>query len=143
VIVVDTTILAYAIGGDHPLKSPSQRFMDRVSLGAIAATTTAEVIQEFAHIRARRFARTEVAGAARRYAAVLDPLIVVTAAALHRGLVLFERHEQLGAFDAVLAATAIEHGADALVSADTAFAGVRGLRHAAPGTPAFERLIGA
>ena len=39
----------------------------------------------------------------------------------------FETSERLGAFDAVLAASAMAHGATALVSADAAFAGVPGI----------------
>lgn len=46
---------------------------------------------------------------------------------LRDGLRLFEREETLGAFDAVLAATALRAKADALVSADRSFHGVRGL----------------
>jgi hypothetical protein len=54
---------------------------------------------------------------------------------------LFEKHPELGAFDAVLAATAVAHEASALLSADTDFRVVRGLRHVVPGTDAFEELL--
>jgi hypothetical protein len=143
VIVVDTTVLVYAVGGEHALRESSRRFVRAIQSGRIEATTTVEVVQEFAHARARRHGRADAVQRAREAATFLSPLLVTQAAALEQGLELFERHERLDAFDAVLAATAIEHGADALVSADTAFAGIRGLRHVAPGTPAFERLIGA
>jgi uncharacterized protein len=54
---------------------------------------------------------------------------------------LFERHSRLGAFDAVLAAAALESGAEALLSADTTFSEVRALRHIVPGSRAFDRLL--
>jgi predicted nucleic acid-binding protein len=54
---------------------------------------------------------------------------------------LFERHSALGAFDAVLAAVALNHQAEALVSADGAFAAVTGLHWIDPLTPALDRLI--
>ena len=100
------------------------------------------MVQEFAHARARRRGRAGTAGSlARQAAATLHPLLATSRSALDHGLALFERHERLGAFDAVLAAVALEHGAEALVSADAGFTGIRGLRHVVPGTPAFERLV--
>ena len=140
-IVVDTTILALAVGAEHDLREAARRLVDAVASRSLEATTTPEVIQEFAHIRARRHGRVDAAGLARRYAELLSPLLVVEADHLDRGLRLFEEHPELGAFDAVLAATALAHEAQALVSADADFRVVPGLRHVAPGTPAFEELL--
>ncbi len=99
------------------------------------------MLQEFAHIRARRHGRADAARLARRYGELLSPLLVVEAGHLERGLRLFEEHRELGAFDAVLAATALAHEASALISADADFRVVRGLHHVAPGTDAFEELL--
>ena len=140
-IVVDTTVLAYAVGLPHPLKDPSERFLDAVSLGKVHASTTAEVIQEFAHIRSRRFPRAEAVRVARGFAHLLAPLLPTSEDTLEEGLAIYARKADLGSFDAVLAATAIANGARALLSADTAFASVPGLRHVVPGTPDFDRLI--
>lgn len=140
-IVLDTTILAYAVGDEHPLRRPCRAVLSAHGEGRIDATTTIEVIQEFAHIRARRRARTDAVAIARGYLGAFDAL-VVTAEDLDRGLSLFERHPELGAFDAVLAAVAIDRDAEALVSADRAFASVPGLRWIDPGTPALRRIIG-
>ncbi len=140
-IVVDTTVLAYAVGLPHPLKDPSERLLEAISLGAVHATTSVEVIQEFAHIRARRFPRSEAVGAARRFARLLSPLLSADEDALERGLSIFERTPALGCFDAVLAATAIANDARALVSADAGFSSIRGLRHVVPGTAEFDRLL--
>jgi predicted nucleic acid-binding protein len=59
---------------------------------------------------------------------------------LEAALRLFERHERLDAFAAVLAATAIEHGAEALVSADRAFGEVRRLRFVELGSRRLDAL---
>ena len=108
----------------------------------MSATTTVEVVQEFAHAYARRRPRQLAGEHARRYTTLLGPLLVVDEEALGAGLRLFERQSELDAFDAVLAAAAIRAGADALVSADRAFSRVRGLRHVAPGSRAFDELVG-
>jgi uncharacterized protein len=140
-IVVDTTVLAYAVGLPHPLKDPSERLLEAVSVGAVHATTSVEVIQQFAHVRARRFPRAEAAGTARRFARLLSPLLTPDEDALERGLSIFESTPALGSFDAILAATAIANDARALVSADGGFAAISELRHVMPGTAEFDRLL--
>ena len=142
-IVVDTTVLAYAVGGEHPLRDASRRFVAAVTRGALRATTTVEVIQELAHIFSRRRSRAEAASLARDYADMLSPLLAFDARSLDHGLALFEAHPGLGCFDAFLAATALAADVEALVSADAGFAGISGLDHVVPGTEAFDRLVPA
>jgi predicted nucleic acid-binding protein len=141
-IILDTTILAYAVGEDHPLRDPCRQLLAAHADGRVEATTTVEVIQEFAHIRARRRTRADAIHLARRYMAAFS-LLVTTPDDLDRGLGLFEQHPDLGAFDAVLAAVAMERRAQALVSADRAFASIPGLLLVDPATPALLRLLDA
>ena len=70
-------------------------------------------------------------------------LITTTTDDLARGLDLFAQHPELGAFDAVLAAVALNRQAEALISADRAFLDVPGLAWIDPGSAAMVRLIGA
>jgi predicted nucleic acid-binding protein len=141
--VLDTTVLAYAAGGQHPLREPCDRILERVATGALRATTTVEVIQEFAHVHGRRRKRALAARLARDYAQLLAPLVVVERADLERGLELWAETPALGAFDAVLAAAARGRGAEALVSADAAFAAVADLRHVDPAGPELDELLRA
>lgn len=140
-IVLDTTILVYAVGAEHRAREPSRRLLDALGAGLLVATTTIDVIQEFVHVYARRRTRARAAELARRYVTLLTPLLVPGEVELGRGLELFESHTKLGAFDAVLAASALSHEAEALVSADRAFANIPELRCIAPGSPAFESLL--
>ena len=104
--------------------SRAKPFSEAIERGAVPATTTPEVIQEFVHARTRRHGRSDAVRIGRGYAELLSPLLMAGRTALERGLTLFERISKLGAFDAVLAATALEAEADGLVSADAAFAEV-------------------
>ena len=140
-IVVDTNVLVYAVSDQHPLVEPSRRLVEAATARLLRATTTTDVIQEFAHVRTRRYGRRDAVRDARRYAALLGPLITVDENDLDDGLQIYERNAQLDSFDAVLAAAAINRDADALVSADRAFAGIRRLRHVDPATPALDELI--
>jgi predicted nucleic acid-binding protein len=143
VIVLDTSVLVYAVGAEHPLRDPTRRLVEAIAAGRLHATTTVEVIQEFVHIRARRQGRASAAKTGRSFAELLAPLLVTEPAVVEPALRIFERVESLGAFDAFLAATAIANDAQALVSADTAFATVPRLAHVLPGTAEFERMLGA
>jgi predicted nucleic acid-binding protein len=142
-IVLDTTILIYTTGVEHPLRLPCQRLVDAIAEGRIQATTTPEVIQEFAHVRARRLARSEAVRTARAFANLLAPLLLVDEAMLTLGLRIYEETAGIGSFDSVLAATAITASADALVSADRGFAAVRGLTHLDPAAPDFLEQLGS
>jgi predicted nucleic acid-binding protein len=126
VIVLDTTVLVYAVG-DHALRDPARAMLAAAAEGDLRATTTPEAIQEFAHVRARRRDRRDAASLAASYADLLSPLLEVGEADLRAGLRFFERIPSLGAFDAVFAAVALRAGATGFVSADHAFATVPGL----------------
>jgi hypothetical protein len=141
VIILDTTVLAYAVGEEHPLREPCRRLLAAHAGGAIEATTTVEVLQEFAHVRARRRSREDAVNLTRLYIVALNP-IVTTAADLDAGLSLFRQYPELGAFDAVLAAVAMLRDAEAIVSADRAFASVPNLAWIDPATPAIDGLLG-
>jgi len=143
VIVLDTTVLVHAVGDDHELRDPARAIVEAVEDGRIQATTTVEAIQEFVHVRARRRDRRDAAGLGRAYCALLSPLLRPSEEDLEAGLRLFERDEALGAFDAVLAASAIAAEADALVSADRSFADIRGLRWVDLGADEVGTLLGA
>ncbi len=126
-IVLDTTVLVYAVGDRHELRGPARALLQAAAVGTVRATTTPEVIQEFVHVRARRRDRRDAATLAAGYADILSPLLEVGEADLRAGLRLFEQTPALGSLDAVLAAAASRAGAGALVSADRAFGSVRGL----------------
>ncbi|CAN5151134.1 type II toxin-antitoxin system VapC family toxin [soil metagenome] len=139
-IVLDTTVLVYAVGAHHPLREPCRDLISAIAAGRLSATTTVEVVQEFTHVRARRRDREDAARLARDYVDVLAPLLVVGEEDLQEGLRLFTRSDRLGAFDAVLAATASRAGAAAIISADAAFTEA-GIARVAPDARGVAQLL--
>ena len=139
-IVLDTTVLVYAKGDDHPLRSPARELIEAIADQRIEATTTPEVIQEFVHVRARRRGREDAANLGRDFAELLAPLASVEAVHLEKGLSIFTSPDSPGAFDSVLAAVAMEAGAG-LVSADGGFGRVRGLDHTIPDREGVSQLL--
>lgn len=142
-IIVDTTVLVYAKGSDHVLRDPCRQLISAIVDDQIQATTTVEVIQEFAHVRAQRRGRADAAALAADYAEMLAPLLTVTADDLGVGMSMFAREIRLGAFDAVLAAAALASGTRALVSADMAFSDVSELLHVFPDASGIAALLRA
>ncbi|MEB3071516.1 type II toxin-antitoxin system VapC family toxin [[Mycobacterium] vasticus] len=140
-IVLDTTVLVYAKGADHPFRDPCRDLIAAVASGRIDATTTPEAIQEFVHVRARRRGRNDAAALGRSYAELLAPLVTVSADDLERGLTIFETTPSVGTFDSVLAAVAKSTGAT-LVSADGAFSDVRDINHVVPDAEGIAGLLG-
>jgi predicted nucleic acid-binding protein len=140
-IVLDTTVLVYAVGVEHPLKAPCQLLIRAIAEGGLVGTTTIEVIQEFTHVRARRRERKDAAELARDYIELLSPLLIVEEPDLREGLRLFEQSSGIGAFDAVLAAAAHAAGADALVSADTGFSALSNVCHVVPDADGIRYLL--
>ncbi len=142
-ILVDTSVLVYAVGSDHPLREPCRAIVAAIGEGKLAATTTVEVLQEFAHVRARRRGRSDAVTITERYATLLAPLVTVDAQDLGNGLRLFREYEGLGAFDAVLAAVAVQRPhIRMLVSGDRAFSGIASLAHVDPASAGFAERLG-
>jgi predicted nucleic acid-binding protein len=121
VILLDSTVLVYAVGTEHPLRAPARLLLRAHGSRDIEATTTVEVLQEFLHVRSRRRPRSDAASLVSEFVDAFD-VIRTSPADLVAGADLYSRQEGLGAFDAVLAAVALGIRANALVSADRAFA---------------------
>ncbi len=136
-IVVDTTVLLYAVGGAHALQTPCRWLVEKIGSGEVRATTTPQVIQEFVHVYARRRGRGESARLGRNWCGLLSPLLTSSREELEQALDLYETHSDLGAFDALLAATALTHELDGLASADRAFGAVDRLDHFDPAASSF------
>lgn len=135
-ILLDTTILIYAVGVEHPLRAPARALLSMVRDGTVRATTTIEVIQEFAHVRSYRRSRADAASLAKEYGVALSPLVRPEEEDLVDGLDLFSASSALGAFDAVLAGTARRRNWP-LASADRLFAQVEGLSLLNPSSAGF------
>jgi uncharacterized protein len=118
VIVLDTNVFVYALGGEHPLRDPCRALLRAVRERSIAATTTASVLQELAHLLGRRQPRDVVSTRVTDVAHVLRPVIPVTDAQVATALRVYRTYARLDAFDAFLVAAAIDAGADTLVSTD-------------------------
>jgi len=140
VILLDTNVLVYALGTEHPLRDTSRRAVEAAV--TVRVTTALVVIQEFLHVFGLARPRRIAADAARSYATAFEPLLAPDADDLGLAVELYERHARLEASDALLAATALNREVGALVTADRAFADVPGLRVFDPRAPELAAMLG-
>jgi predicted nucleic acid-binding protein len=129
---VDTAVLMYAAGGQHPLRAPSQRVLERVEAGELDAVISVEVVQEIVHrylaIRRPDLAVTGATAAMDLFA----PVLPLTHAVIRRIPALARDYPMLAARDLVHVATCLHEGIAEIISPDRGFDAVAGLRRIDP-----------
>lgn len=126
---LDTNVFLYAIGAQHPLKAASQQVLTLVGDGGLDAVTSTEVIQEILHVLSRRDRRETALQLARHTLDLLGPLLPVNQVDIATACDLMDRHPALPVRDAIHAATMLNNGISAIVTADGHFEGIQGIRH--------------
>ncbi len=131
-VFIDTSVIMYAAGGEHALRGPCQRIIDRISDGSVDAVTSAEVIQEIFHrfLAIRR--PDEGATLAERTQDLLAPVLPITHALMRRVPLLAGRYPLLDARVLVHIATCIHEGITTIVSPDRGFDQVAEIRRIDP-----------
>jgi uncharacterized protein len=122
----------YAAGGDHPLRAPCVRIIERVRDGEMEAVISAETIQEILH-RFVAIRRPDLGAALARDALDLfAPVLPITHAVMDRMPALLERYPALATRELVHVATCLEHGISSIVSPDRGFDAVGEIGRLAP-----------
>lgn len=134
----DTSIFAYALGGEHPYREPCRNIVSQAADGELQGEAGVDLVQELTHQRARRTGDRQGAAEAARRITRLAWWHPVEPDDVQRGIDLFETHERLDAQDAVFAALAVNRGIDAILTTDRAFDEVAGLERI---DPADERAV--
>lgn len=129
-LFVDTTVLAYAVGGPHEHRTACARLVHRAADADLTLHASAEAIAELVFHRMRRGPRA----AAIETASLARQMLVVhafDADVLDRALELIAS-TPLRSRDAVHAATALAAGFDSIVTTDADFASIPILRAVHP-----------
>lgn len=138
-VFIDTAILMYAGGVEHPLREPCRDVLRAATDGRLAAATSVEVVQEILHrfIAIRR--PDDGVAMARETITAFGPLLPVTHAVVERMPRLVERYPELSARDLIHVATCLEEGIATIISPDRGLDTVSEVRRFDPsealGTP--------
>ncbi|WP_341729834.1 type II toxin-antitoxin system VapC family toxin [Brooklawnia sp.] len=122
---VDTSVFLHAVGGEHPMRDSARVLLTRVA-DDLVVHIGAETVQEFIFHRVR---------VGRRDTALTMGRELIESVTIHpfdekiaRRAVELMSGSPIGGRDAVLAATALDAGFDAIVTDDAHFVSVGGLR---------------
>jgi predicted nucleic acid-binding protein len=127
VILVDSNIPMYLIGGPHPHKSDAQRLLERLVSERQRLVTDAEVLQEILHRYVAIDRRDAIQPAFDALLGIVDQVLAVDGAAAERAKEIVLGHRQLSARDAVHLAVMEQHGIEQILSFDSGFDGFPGV----------------
>lgn len=128
----DTNVFVYALGGTHAYRQVSRELIGRQGRGELAGEVTTTVLAELVHQRLRQTGDRMEAARRGRQVAIACRVHASDAADAELAWDLYEQQPRLDAFDALLAATALNRGIEAVVSADRALDDVDGLDRVDP-----------
>ena len=131
-VFIDTSVIMYAAGTNHPLRGACVAVMKAVDGGHIEAVTSAEVVQEILH-RFLAIRRPDIADAlARSTLDTFAPVLPITHALMRRVPDLARRYPGLSARDLIHVATCIHEGITEIISTDRGFDAVSEVRRIPP-----------
>ena len=132
---IDTAVIMYAAGSEHPLKGSCQAILMRIADGELDAVISVEVVQEIVHRFMALGRIAQGASIARDALDLFAPVLPITHATMRRMTELVEAHPTLAARDLVHVATCLQEGISDIVSPDRGFDSVPEIRRLAPDDP--------
>lgn len=127
-IFIDSNLPMYAAGGEHPLKTPSLRFLKTVEAKRHDVCTSAEVLQEILH-RYRAEQRTDFGiGVYTEFALICPDVLDLTQADTDRAILILKNSPGISARDATHAAVMLNNGIMRIATFDRDFDRIPGVR---------------
>ena len=126
-ILIDSNVIMYAAGANHPNKLPSVALLARVAAGEIEATIDAEVLREILH-RYRAIGQWSDGRRVYDLTRQLFPdVLPITTTVLDRARRLLDADPRLMAREAIHAAVVMSEGMEAVSSYDRDFDRIMGI----------------
>ena len=126
-ILVDSNIPMYLVGGSHPHKVDAQRLVEKLLSERQRLVTDAEVLQEVLHRYIAINRRDAIQPAFDSLLGVVDDVLAIDRAVLDRAKRIVFGHARLSARDAVHLAVMEQHGIDRILTFDSGFDGFPGI----------------
>jgi predicted nucleic acid-binding protein len=127
-ILVDSNVLMYASGAEHPNKPLALTFLKRIASGEVSATIDAEVLQEIIH-RYRSLNRWGDGKQVYRLARELFPeVLAISGAVMDHAKHLVDSDQTISARDAVHAAVVVTYRLEGICTFDRDFDRMPGCR---------------
>jgi hypothetical protein len=129
---LDTNVFFYAAGAQHPMRDSCAAVLRKVAEGKLEATVNSEVLQEILYVMSRRGRREDGINLAGHVAALFPDLLSVTRDDILEACILLSRYPKLPVRDAVHAATMTRNDIRRIISVDSDFDAIAGIRRIDP-----------
>lgn len=126
--LIDTNIILYSLGREHPLKEPCRNIIYKVVSGDISANIDVETIQEVFHIYASRNERQKAVKASRYLLEIFPEPFWISKSEILLAISLLDRYPSLVARDAIHAAVVMSNKLSGIISEDKDFDMIRGIK---------------
>lgn len=126
-ILVDSNIPMYLVGGSHPHKVDAQRLVERLLSERQRLVTDAEVLQEILHRYVALNRRDAIQPAFDSLLGVVDEVLSIDHAIIERAKRIIFGQGRLSARDALHLAVMEQHGIEQILSFDSGFDGFPGI----------------
>lgn len=129
---LDTNILMYAVGSEHPFKKSCLRILEKVSEGEIVAVTDTEVFQEVAYRYWSQKKWSVALQVLKDYECLFSEIYPVEKDHLQSYYSLLSRHDFFSPRDAIHIAVMQAHHIKTIYTADGAFRKISSLHVISP-----------
>ena len=126
-ILVDSNVPMYLIGGPHPHKTDAQRLLERCLSERQRLVTDAEVLQEILHRYTAINRHQNVQLAFDALLGAVDEVLAIDRTVVERAKQIVLGYRRLSARDAVHLAVMEQHGIGQILSFDSGFDGFPGI----------------
>ena len=117
-ILIDSNVPMYLVGGPHPNKANAERLLEKLTLERQRLVTDAEVLQEILHRYAAIDRRDAIQPAFDAILRVVDEVLAVDQIVAERAKQIVLGYRQLSARDAVHLAVMEKNGIERILSFD-------------------------
>ncbi len=126
-ILVDSNIPMYLVGGPHRHKSDAQQWLEKLASDRQRLVTDAEVLQEILHRYVAINRREAIQPAFSALLRIVDEVLPVDRAIAERAKEIVIGYLQFSARDAIHLAVMEHHGIDRILTFDSGFDGFPGI----------------
>lgn len=126
--LIDTNIIIYSLGKEHPLKEPCRGLIAKITSGEIAANIDVEVLQEVLYVYTYRNERIKGIAACRYLLDIFPNPFPVSKNEISLAISFMDKYPSLVSRDAVHAAVVVNNKLKGIISEDSDFDIIKGIK---------------
>lgn len=126
--LIDTNIILYSLGREHPLKEPCRRLIAKIASGEISANIDVEVLQEVLYVYTHRNERIKGIAACRYLLDIFPNPFPVAKNEISTAITFMDKYPLLVSRDAIHAAVVASNKLKGIISEDNDFDMIKGIK---------------